>query len=204
MENVLNMENVLIGSHNTMTYLPIECKWYLKPFMWVGNKLFAQCQNHNIYYQIFSRQVRVFDLRVYLGPNNQWNFAHGLAKYQTDYNLDRILRILSLYNFPIYVRILLEKYKSEEECDEFAKMCENIEQTYPNITFFGGNRKGDWKKLYQFKDKSFTDDNNNQWVSSMAPDARWYEKVCPRLYAMRKNKSNKQKAKELTNLYDFI
>lgn len=204
MENVLNMENVLIGSHNTMTYLPIECKWYLKPFMWVGNKLFAQCQNHNIYYQIFSRQVRVFDLRVYLGPNNQWNFAHGLAKYQTDYNLDRILRILSLYNFPIYVRILLEKYKNEEECDEFAKMCENIEQTYPNITFFGGNRKGDWKKLYQFKDKSFTDDNNNQWVSSMAPDARWYEKVCPRLYAMRKNKSNKQKAKELTNLYDFV
>ena len=204
MENVLNMENVLIGSHNTMTYLPIECKWYLKPFMWVGNKLFAQCQNHNIYYQIFSRQVRVFDLRVYLGPNNQWNFAHGLAKYQTDYNLDRILRILSLYNFPIYVRILLEKCKSEEECDEFAKMCENIEQTYPNITFFGGNRKGDWKKLYQFKDKSFTDDNNNQWVSSMAPDARWYEKVCPRLYAMRKNKTNKQKAKELTNLYDFI
>ena len=204
MENVLNMENVLIGSHNTMTYLPIECKWYLKPFMWVGNKLFAQCQNHNIYYQIFSRQVRVFDLRVYLGPNNQWNFAHGLAKYQTDYNLDRILRILSLYNFPIYVRILLEKYKNEEECDEFAKMCENIEQTYPNITFFGGNRKGDWKKLYQFKDTSFTDDNNNQWVSSMAPDARWYEKVCPRLYAMRKNKSNKQKAKELTNLYDFV
>ena len=204
MENVLNMENVLIGSHNTMTYLPIECKWYLKPFMWIGNKLFAQCQNHNIYYQIFSRQVRVFDLRVYLGPNNQWNFAHGLAKYQTDYNLDRILRILSLYNFPIYVRILLEKYKNEEECDEFAKMCENIEQTYPNITFFGGNRKGDWKKLYQFKDKSFTDDNNNQWVSSMAPDARWYEKVCPRLYAMRKNKSNKQKAKELTNLYDFV
>ena len=198
------MENVLIGSHNTMTYLPIECKWYLKPFMWVGNKLFAQCQNHNIYYQIFSRQVRVFDLRVYLGPNNQWNFAHGLAKYQTDYNLDRILRILSLYNFPIYVRILLEKYKNEEECDEFAKMCENIEQTYPNITFFGGNRKGDWKKLYQFKDKSFTDDNNNQWVSSMTPDARWYEKVCPRLYAMRKNKSNKQKAKELTNLYDFV
>lgn len=204
MENVLNMENVLIGSHNTMTYLPIECKWYLKPFMWVGNKLFAQCQNHNIYYQIFSRQVRVFDLRVYLGPDNQWNFAHGLAKYQTDYNLDRILRILSLYNFPIYVRILLEKYKSEEECNEFAKMCENIEQTYPNITFFGGNRKGDWKKLYQFKDTSFTDDNNNQWVSSMAPDARWYEKVCPRLYAMRKNKSNKQKAKELTNLYDFV
>ena len=198
------MENVLIGSHNTMTYLPIECKWYLKPFMWVGNKLFAQCQNHNIYYQIFGRQVRVFDLRVYLGPDNQWNFAHGLAKYQTDYNLDRILRILSLYNFPIYVRILLEKYKNEEECDEFAKMCENIEQTYPNITFFGGNRKGDWKKLYQFKDKSFTDDNNNQWVSSMAPDARWYEKVCPRLYAMRKNKSNKQKAKELTNLYDFV
>lgn len=204
MENVLNMENILIGSHNTMTYLPIECKWYLKPFMWVGNKLFAQCQNHNIYYQIFSRQVRVFDLRVYLGPDNQWNFAHGLAKYQTDYNLDRILRILSLYNFPIYVRILLEKYKSEEECNEFAKMCENIEQTYPDITFFGGNRKGDWKKLYQFKDKSFTDDNNNQWVSSMAPDARWYEKVCPRLYAMRKNKSNKQKAKELTNLYDFV
>ena len=139
---------VIIGSHNTMSYLPIEYKWYLKPFMWVGNKLFAQCQNQNIYYQIFSSRVRAFDLRVYLGSNNQWNFAHGLVNYQNDYNLDRILRILSLYKFPIYVRILLEKYKNEEECDEFAKMCKNIEQTYPNITFFGGNRKGDWKKLY--------------------------------------------------------
>lgn len=195
---------VIIGSHNTMSYLPIECKWYLKPFMWVGNKLFAQCQNQNIYYQIFSSRVRAFDLRVYLGSNNQWNFAHGLVNYQSDYNLDRILRILSLYKFPIYVRILLEKYKNEEECDEFAKMCENIEQTYPSITFFGGNRKGDWKKLYQFKDTSFTDDNNNQWVSSMAPDARWYEKICPRLYALRMNTFNREKANYLTNLYDFV
>lgn len=197
-------EDIIIGTHNTMSYLPIECKWYLKPFMWIGNKLFAQCQNQNIYYQIFSSRARVFDFRVHLNPNNQWGFAHGLINYQSDYNLIKVLNILSIYKFPIYVRIILEKYKNEEECDEFAKMCENIEQTYPNITFFGGNRKGDWKKLYQFKDQSFTDDNNNQWVSSMAKDARWYEKVCPRLYAMRMNELNREKAKYLTNLYDFV
>lgn len=198
-------EDIIIGTHNTMSYLPIECKWYLKPFMWIGNKLFAQCQNKNIEQQIFMSGARVFDLRVYRSPRG-WNFAHGIINYQYDYNLIRILNILSNYNFPIYVRIILERCECEWEVYNFQKLCKMIENNdkYKNITFFGGNRKGDWKKLYQFKNEEFTDDNNNQWVSSMAEDVRWYEKVCPRLYAMRMNELNRKKAKYLTNLYDFV
>ena len=200
------MKDILIGSHNSMTYLSIECnKWYLKPFMWIGNKLFAQCQNKNIYQQVFMSRARVFDLRIYRGPRG-WNFAHGLINYHYDCNLIRILNILAGYNFPIYVRIILERCKNEEDVYNFQKLCTMLENNdkYKSITFFGGNRKNDWKKLYQFKNEEFTDDNNNQWVSSMAKDARWYEKICPWLYAKRMNKVNKSKVAKGTNLFDFI
>lgn len=104
----------------------------------------------------------------------------------------------------MYVRLILEKYESDEECDCFVRSCKSLERLeYPNIKLFGGNRKGDWKKLYTFKG-NIPDALNNQFVSSMMPDARWYEKICPYLYAKRMNKVNKGKMKEIINLFDFV
>ena len=82
-------------------------------------------------------------------------------------------------------------------------LCEGLEKEFPYVKFLGGNRKSDWRKCYTFL-SDITDNNVNQPVSSMASDSRWYEKVCPWLYAKRTNKVNKDKMINGINLFDFI
>lgn len=194
-------EQIVYGSHNTMTYLPIK-NWWLFPGL-----LIARCQNHNIEEQ-FKNGARVFDLRIYFNTKSkQWEFAHGLINFKSYDDIHKVVcyiyKFTELTNRDIYVRLILEKWSSESECRQFAKMCKTFEISYPELKFIGGNRKGDWKKLYTFK-TNVPDNLNNQWVSSMAEDARWYEKAFPFLYARRMNKKNKIKMKEKLNLFDFV
>lgn len=178
----------IIGSHNSMSYLPPMNKW-LKPINW----LFAKCQNDLFMTGI----VGCVDLRVYYNKEyGKWMFAHGLIAYDR-LTLDAYLNIL-LSKHNKYVRIILERDGYE---DEFIKLCDDLVKKYPNITFLGGYRKSDWKHLYDFKDSNIP---IHQWVGSMAEDARWYEKFIPRLYAKRMNKVNMHKLKEGINLFDFL
>ena len=194
-------EQIVYGSHNTMTYLPIK-NWWMFPGLFI-----ARCQNHNIEEQ-FKKGARVFDLRIYFNTKSkQWEFAHGLINFKSRDDIYKV--VYNIYNLTeytardIYVRLILEKWSSESECRQFAKMCKTFEIYYPELKFIGGNRKGDWKKLYTFK-TDIPDNLNNQWVSSMAEDARWYEKVFPFLYALRMNKKNRLRMKEKLNLFDFV
>lgn len=194
-------EQIVYGSHNTMTYLPIR-NWWLFPGL-----LIARCQNHNIEEQ-FKNGARVFDLRIYFDTKSmRWEFAHGLIDFKSKETLYwvvwRLAQLKKTTQDDVYVRIILEKWTSESQCHYFSEMCAAYEQRYPKLKFIGGNRKGDWKKLYTFMD-DVPDTLNNQWVSSMAEDARWYEKAFPFLYARRMNKKNKIKMKEKLNLFDFI
>ena len=194
-------EQIVYGSHNTMTYLPIR-NWWLFPGL-----LIARCQNHNIEEQ-FKNGARVFDLRIYFNTKSkQWEFAHGLINFKSYDDIHKVVcyiyKFTKLTNHDIYVRLILEKWSSESECRQFAKMCKTFEISYPELKFIGGNRKGDWKKLYAFK-TDVPDSLNNQWVSSMAKDARWYEKAFPFLYALRMNKKNRLRMKEKLNLFDFV
>lgn len=194
-------EQIVYGSHNTMTYLPIK-NWWLFPGL-----LIARCQNHNIEEQ-FKNGARVFDLRIYFNTKSkQWEFAHGLINFKSKETLYwvvwRLAQLKKNTQDDVYVRIILEKWTSESQCRYFSEVCAAYELKYPKLKFIGGNRKGDWKKLYTFK-TDVPDNLNNQWVSSMAGDARWYEKAFPFLYARRMNKKNKIKMKEKLNLFDFI
>lgn len=194
-------EQIVYGSHNTMTYLPIK-NWWLFPGL-----LIARCQNNNIGEQ-FKKGARVFDLRIYFNTKSkQWEFAHGLINFKSCVDIHKVIRTIRNFteytNHDIYVRLILEKWSSESECRQFAKMCKTFEICCPKLKFIGGNRKGDWKKLYTFK-TDIPDNLNNQWVSSMAEDARWYEKVFPFLYALRMNKKNRLRMKEKLNLFDFV
>ena len=194
-------EQIVYGSHNTMTYLPIK-NWWLFPGL-----LIARCQNNNIGEQ-FKKGARIFDLRIYFNTKSkQWEFAHGLINFKPCVGIQKVIRTIRNFteytNHDIYVRLILEKWNSESECRQFAKMCKTFEICYPKLKFIGGNRKGDWKKLYTFK-TDVPDNLNNQWVSSMAEDARWYEKAFPFLYALRMNKKNRLKMKEKLNLFDFV
>lgn len=194
-------EQIVYGSHNTMTYLPIK-NWWLFPGL-----LIARCQNHNIEEQ-FKNGARVFDLRIYFNTKSkQWEFAHGLIDFKSKekpyWVVWRLAQLKKTTQDDVYVRIILEKWTSESQCRYFSDVCAAYELKYPKLKFIGGNRKGDWNKLYTFK-TDVPDNLNNQWVSSMAEDAHWYEKVFPFLYALRMNKKNRLRMKEKLNLFDFV
>lgn len=196
------MNNLIIyGSHNTMTYLPIK-NWWLWPGL-----LIARCQKKS-YIEQFKAGARVFDLRVYYNSKNKsWEFAHGLINFKSPWVAQVIKDLYDLSvtsKEEVYIRLILEKYTTETQSDYFVEFCKNMEKTYGNVLkFFGGNRKGDWKKVYTFK-TDVSDSLNNQWVSSMAEDAKGLEKYIPVLYAKKHNEKNKHKMKETFNLFDFV
>lgn len=134
-------------------------------------------------------------------------FAHGLYDCSYRYTLDDVLDSIELSFYDkedVYVRLILEDTKAENyQADYFRKACKRCEEKFTTIHFFGGNRKCNWTKLYIFKG-DVPDSLNNQWVSSMADDARWYEKFLPFAYAWRCNKRNKENVKPKFNLFDFI
>lgn len=187
----------IIGTHNTMSYLTPK-HWWLKPFNW----LFAKCQNDPfskslIKYSIVCDIVKCVDLRIYWNEKSEsWHIAHGLIDYGAIRLIDLIEEMIE--NDIKYIRIILERDGGE---NLFFKTCKNLEMIYGNdVTFLGGNRKSDWKQIYEFTNILPI----HQWVGSMAEDARWYEKFIPRLYAKRMNKQNMRKLKEGINLFDFI
>lgn len=191
----------IIGTHNSMTFLPPEhwYGWFMTPF--------ARCQNKTIEEQWYDG-ARCFDLRVKFDRRGNSHFAHGLYDCSNYFSPDDAIRKIEQLRYyskeDVYVRLILEDSKAENyQAKYFRRACECTEEVFKFIHFFGGNRKGDWKKLYTFKD-DVPDSLNNQWVSSMAEDARWYEKFLPFAYAWRCNKRNKENVKPKFNLFDFI
>lgn len=186
----------IIGTHNTMSYLPPKY-WWLKPFNW----LFAKCQNDpfsNLQkYSILCDIVKCVDLRIYWNEKSvSWHFAHGLIDYG-ELNLVSFIEELIKNNIE-YIRIILERDGGEYL---FFTACKNLEMIYGgDVIFIGGNRKSDWKQIYKFANILPI----HQWVGSMTEDARWYEKIIPRFYAKRMNKKNLKNLKEGINLFDFL
>ena len=184
----------IVGTHNSMTFL--------RPARWYGWLMipFARCQRKDIVQQ-FSSGARCFDLRVRFRKDGTPVFAHGLMELKGDvYSemrfLDKSARNLRI---PIYVRLILEDPKAQRHNEIYFRMlCENVQMGYPSLTFFGGNRKGDWKQICDFPCKP----RLVQCVGSMADDARWYEKIIPWFYARRCNK--RYKPQDEITIYDFL
>lgn len=190
----------IIGTHNSMTYL--------RPQKWYGWFIipFARCQRKTIEEQ-WHDGARCFDLRIRFTKKGEPYFAHGLYECTHEVKpidvLVQLDRLILRYNQPAFVRLILEDPdKQNHNVFYFKQFCQEWSKN-KLIRLFGGNRKGDWKKLYTFKD-DVPDSLNNQWVSSMAEDARWYEKFLPFAYAWRCNKRNKENVKPKFNLFDFI
>lgn len=190
----------IIGTHNSMTFLPPEhwYGWFMTPF--------ARCQRKTIEEQWYDG-ARCFDLRIRFTKQGEPYFAHGLYECTHEVQpidvLVRLDRLMIRYNQPAFVRLILEDPDRQNyNVVYFKEFCQEWSKN-KLIRLFGGNRKGDWKKLYTFKD-DVPDSLNNQWVSSMAEDARWYEKFLPFAYAWRCNKRNKENVKPKFNLFDFI
>lgn len=186
------------GTHNSFSYLPVK-QWWLRPFAFI-----AKCQDKPIYHQIL--ECSALDIRVCF-ENNKIHFAHGAITYKGD--VTEILKDSLIYFNRIrcgYVRIILEKYTDDNIDIQnilFRNFCQWLKVSFPNIKFYGGNYKKTWERIYDFK--SNVNENIIQYISSMTDDARWYEKICPRLYAKRMNHINKKKVKDnCIHLFDFI
>ena len=107
-------------------------------------------------------------------------------------------------------------YNSNKKAIEFynavnERFLVELKQKYPNIKFFGGNRKYDGKVVYNFKTaypslidlySSVTSlfDNDNKYLRVLDD---WF----PRLYALLKNKKNLKEYVDTEDtylFYDFV
>jgi len=79
-----------------------------------------------------------------------------------------------------YVRIVLER-GNEETKYMFAKLCAWLEETYPDIIFFGGTYKPTWQYLYKFHTSPAVEQTLCQHIGSMSH--QWWGRVFPRLWA---------------------
>ena len=140
----------MIGSHDSLTYLPVK-QWYYKSFKWV-----AKCQSKTINEQYYNYGVRLFDFRVRFDKNLEPIIAHGPIEFKGKHEiyLEFLNLCAELGCENVYVRLILESNKPMKNQEQqellFQEYCEYCIHKYPNLTFFGGNRKYDWKVIYEF------------------------------------------------------
>ena len=206
--------SMILGSHNSMSYLA-PAHWWMWPF-----RIFVRCQKKTIREQFFSG-VKCFDLRVSFDSHGRARFSHGLvdfilpAAFTNGTSLpdpvhNPVLCVLDLLDTfavgdnIIYVRFILEKKKSQGDFDRFYKLCKYVEETYRHLSFIGGVYKKTWERIYDFND-TITETEIAQPIGSMAPDARWYERLIPAIYALRHNsKATITPPTEKILLCDFV
>lgn len=194
----------MFGTHNSWTYRkPI--KWYMKPL-----RFLAQCQDVDIQTQLKEYNISLFDLRIKF-INNEPYIYHGIFNYgKVDYNDFKLLN-----DNNCYLRVMLESNSKMKDQiiqeQQFITFCNELKQKYPNIKFFGGNRKYDGKVVYNFKTaypslidlySSVTSlfDNDNKYLRVLDD---WF----PRLYALLKNKKNLKEYVDTEDtylFYDFV
>lgn len=185
-----------LASHNSLTYLPCK-KWYMIPFNFV-----AKCQRVSLERQYVKYGIRMFDFRVAFNKASVPYICHGLMDYKGD-----------IYDFLEYlnkhkdtrVRIILEKENNKNSEELFVKFCKALEQSYPNIRFFGGIKKKGWKQLYKFKynpkydDKYASNNTANKTTGIIIDD------LYPYIYARLNNEKNIKKGTDKSWLFiDFI
>lgn len=179
-----------IGSHNTMTYLPVKRR-YMKLFNWI-----AKCQDLTLYQQ-YCEGIRVFDFRIAYDKYGNPEFAHGLVKYRSG-RINHYLKYINDTLDKCVVRIILESEKNNG-IKLFKNNVNNWIRLYKNITFIQGNSKKNWNKIVNLKDF-----DGEQLVSSMK--GKGLLRIFPRLYAIINNNRNRIKYKNTNKIYlmDFI
>lgn len=177
------------GTHDSFTYLKPRSfwGWFALPFY--------RTQSKDLEEQLYDGWTCI-DMRVTF-KDGFIILAHGIVKLKSDTNFVwQSLNMIENYrkhntknldNGDMYVRVILEDTKVKPENEKlFKNFCDVIVGGYPYIKFFGGNRRCDWKQVYSFRENPTL----AQMCGSMAPDARWYEKLIPWFYAKRKNEDN--------------
>lgn len=210
--NMEQMNETILGTHNSMSYLPPRRWWhrFMLPF--------ARCQSKTIDEQL-AAGARCFDLRMAFDHHGMAHFRHGWCLFGGGETVTGVLTRLQQCGEPIYVRLILEKpltpwnavkkalgLKVAQKPDPvneyyFPRRCALYQKTYKGLTFIGGNRKYDWAQLHDFGTGGIP---LHQWVSSMDSAAPWWQRLLPRLYARKHNAANLQATQPGINLFDYI
>lgn len=186
---------MILASHNSWSFKRPK-KWYLCPFWFT-----AKCQSKDIAEQ-WIRGVRMFDLRLHFDSWGNLQVRHGIMEFNVPYN--HLMNDLSFLNGKaseedVYVRVILEqnhisKYNQTHQEWNFIKMCQSLEEYFPNIKFIEGVRKFDWQVVYQFKNKVPTMLNKYSSTTPLFGEGwHWYSKLddwWPWLYAHLHNDHN--------------
>lgn len=183
----------ILGAHNTMTFN--------KPKHWYEYLLLpiSRCQYGNINLsKLYNKGVRCFDIRIRVDDEDNIILCHGICDFKG--NVYDVLDEINSFDDKCYVRIFPDGFDWETFKEEFIKFCEDIKIKYPLLIFFCADTGG-----YRINYSGFNyTPTLNQYVGSIADDARWYEKIIPWFYAKRMNKKNLEKNKGDIALFDFL
>ena len=172
---------MVIGSHNSWSYLPVR-KWWMRPL-----RFMAKCQRVGINEQYVIHDVRCFDLRIRF-EGDRLVVAHGIIEYMCDY-----LKLISYLDYldrqgDCYVRVIHEvrtrKQWQKSNPIMFADYCGKFEKLFPRIHFWCGRNLYDWTADYKFKGKDPSCDEKYASVTNPKLVDDWW----PWFYAWRKNK----------------
>lgn len=174
---------MILGSHNTMTYLPPK-HWWLRPFNFM-----AKCQEVDIVQQYERYGARLFDLRIGYDKYGSRSFCHGLITYQG--NVTEILTYLNSKK-DVTVRIVLEKGDERLFISDVGYWRKN----YANISWVCGVKKKGWIPLCGL---SNIEGDIKHLYSSM--QGTKLDDLFPWLYAKR---NNRKKMLENENYSKFV
>lgn len=157
----------MIGSHNTLSYLPPENLWGKITRLW--NK----CQDKNIREQ-FNAGVRYFDVRIKI-IDGKWYIVHNnvIYKYIYGHTLANLFNV-SCKKDKCYIRIILDIRKKPKDViyyrTEFSDFVDNFSSWLnDNIIVDSAITYWDWKEY------RIPDINIREYHASVK--AKWYQYI---------------------------
>lgn len=174
---------MVIGSHNSWSYLPPK-HWWIRPFAFI-----ARCQNVDIKTQYKKYGVRCFDLRILFDKEGELCLAHGFCRYKySQAQLFADLYWLNTQKEYCYIRVLHEVRRKSQytinNVHRFRHLCLVLEETYKNLHFWCGRNLYNWEFDYYFSRIEPTCEE--LYASVSAP--KWIDDWIPQCFAKFHNK----------------
>lgn len=115
----------MLGSHNSMSYLPAVHWWQ----RW--QKRWYQCQDKTIAEQLFVG-IRYFDIRLNF-INDEWHFVHNKIDFGVED--EEVYKAMNNVGEKVYVRFIYDvrKKSNKHKAYKFLAHLYDIQDKYPNI-----------------------------------------------------------------------
>lgn len=171
----------MLGSHNSLTYLPCR-KWWMYLINWA-----AKCQSKTLNTQ-FHDGAKYFDFRVRF-KDGKPVIAHGLIEYKgnIDYMVANLNYFAEYFGETIYLRFVLEYNKIPEDfASQMASLVDLVRYyrgKYPNITYTYVMSKWNEQKVATYYSKDTDTPTLIHKYSSVLKEKRflwipyWYAKL---------------------------